>query len=67
MGIEEWARSLTDEQKASLKGCETADEVAAFCKESGIGLPDELLDGVAGGVGNNLVSNGGGWWSHVFR
>ena len=42
--------SLTDEQKAKAKACKTTDELIALAAEEGIGLPDELLEAVAGGA-----------------
>lgn len=41
--------SLTDEQREKAKRCETPDELAAFAGKTGIELPDEVLDAVAGG------------------
>ncbi len=42
--------SLTDEQKEQAKACETMDELTACLGKLGVALPDELLDGVAGGM-----------------
>ena len=41
--------NLTDEQKEKAKACKSADELMALLGEWGVELPDELLDGVAGG------------------
>lgn len=41
---------LTDEQKEKVKACKGLDEIAACLGEMGVALPDELLDGVAGGA-----------------
>ena len=43
--------SLTDEQKAKAKACKTMEELTALAAKEGIELPDELLEGVAGGGG----------------
>ena len=42
--------SLTDEQKEKAKACKTLEELAALAAKEGIELPDESLDGVAGGL-----------------
>ena len=40
---------LTDEQKAQVMACKTAEELVALAKAEGVELTDEQLDGVAGG------------------
>ena len=40
---------LTEEQKAKVKGCKNLEELAELLSEEGIGIPDELVAGVAGG------------------
>ena len=49
----EWFDQLTDAQKAKLKAMDgdvTIDRLIAFCKEEKLPLPDDLLEGAAGGV-----------------
>ena len=49
----EWFDQLTDAQKAKLKAMDgkvTIDRLIAFCKEK-LPLPDDLLEGAAGGEG----------------
>ena len=41
--------SLTDEQKAKAKACESAEEVMQLAADEGIELPDEVLQAVSGG------------------
>ena len=40
---------LTDEQKARVMACKTADELVALAKAEGVELSDEQLDSIAGG------------------
>ena len=40
---------LTDEQKEKARACRTAEELTALAGKEGIELPDEVLDGIAGG------------------
>ena len=40
---------LTDEQKARVKACKTADELIALAKAEGVELSDEQLNSIAGG------------------
>ena len=40
---------LTDEQKARVLACKTADELVALAKTEGVELSDEQLDSIAGG------------------
>ena len=40
---------LTDEQKAKVKECETADELIALAEAEGMELSDEQLESIAGG------------------
>ena len=50
----EWFEQLTDAQKAKLKAMDgnvTVDQLTAFCKEEKLPLPDDLLEGAAGGIG----------------
>lgn len=41
--------SLTDEQKERASACSTMDELLAFAGEEKIELPDDFVEGVAGG------------------
>ena len=41
--------NLTEEQKAKVMACKTADELVALAKEEGVDLSDEQLDSIAGG------------------
>ncbi len=41
--------SLTEEQKEKAKACKTTKELIDFLAETGVELPDEALDMVAGG------------------
>ena len=44
---------MTDAQKAKLKAMDgdvTIDRLIAFCKEEKLPLPDDLLEGAAGGI-----------------
>ena len=48
----EWFDELTNAQKAKLKAMDgnvTFDQLIAFCKEENLPLPDDALEGVAGG------------------
>jgi hypothetical protein len=49
MDMNEWAESLTDEQRAALAGMND-DEMAGYLADQGVELPDEVLEGVAGGL-----------------
>ena len=40
---------LSDEQKAKVDACETVDELTKLASESGVELPDEILEAVSGG------------------
>lgn len=40
---------LSDEQKARVRACGTAEELVALAKEEGVELTDEQLEGVSGG------------------
>ena len=40
---------LSDEQKAQVMACKTADELVALAKAQGVELSDEQLDSIAGG------------------
>ena len=44
--------SLNDEQKKKAKACKTAKELLDLLTESGVELPDEALEKVAGGMGH---------------
>ncbi len=44
--------SLTDEQKAKAKACNSMDELASLAASAGVELPDEMLDAVAGSIYN---------------
>lgn len=50
MKFEEWVKSLTADQRMQLASCETAEQIATYCKEHGIELPDELIESASGGV-----------------
>jgi|GEM_PF-4039706 len=50
MDTEKYFENLTDEQRAGLAECKTAEETVAYCKEQGIALPDEALEDIAGGM-----------------
>ena len=41
--------NLSDELKEKAKACKTMDELTALAAKEGIELPDEVLEGVAGG------------------
>ena len=41
--------SLSDEMKAKVANCKTADELMEFAKSEGIELTDEQLDAISGG------------------
>jgi hypothetical protein len=45
--------SLTDEQKAKVKECKTADGLVELAGREMIELPDEMLDAVSGGGPTN--------------
>ena len=47
--LEKFFANLTDEQKEKVKECKTMEELMDFAGKEGLELPDELLDGVAGG------------------
>ena len=40
---------LTDEQKARVKACKTAEELVALAEAEGVELSDEQLNSIAGG------------------
>ena len=40
---------LTEEQKAQVMACKTADELIALAKAEGVELSEEQLDAIAGG------------------
>ena len=53
----EWINKLTEAQKEKLRGLiGSSDDMIAFCKEEKLDLPDDLLEGVAGGLLD--ISNG---------
>ena len=41
---------LSEEQKEKVRACKDPKELVALLSDMGVELPDELLDGVAGGV-----------------
>ena len=48
----EWFEQLTEAQKTQLRGMGgSMEELAAFCKEENLDLPDDVLDAVSGGYG----------------
>lgn len=49
MTADEILEGLTDEQQQRLAAIETPEEALQFLNEEGVELPDELLEGVAGG------------------
>ncbi len=40
---------LTDEQKAQVMACKTAEDLVALAKAEGVELSDEQLESIAGG------------------
>ena len=48
--LKEFFEKLTDEQKEKAKECKTMEELMNFAGKEGLELPDELLEGVAGGA-----------------
>ena len=42
--------SLSDDLKAKVANCKTADELMEFAKSEGIELTDEQMDAISGGV-----------------
>jgi hypothetical protein len=49
MNMEEFAKSLTEEQAKKFDACKTIEDVTAVAREEKLALPDEVLDGIAGG------------------
>ena len=49
MDVNEWAASLTDEQRAELAAMDD-EQIMEYLSEEGVELPDEALEGIAGGV-----------------
>ncbi len=47
--LNEILAGLPEEQKAKAAACKDSKELFAFLSEAGVSLPDELLDGAAGG------------------
>ncbi len=47
--LEGYVDSLPDGQKEKAKACKTIDELIALIKDTGMELPDALLDAAAGG------------------
>ena len=48
----EWFDQLTDAQKAKLKAMDgnvTVEQLTVFCREEKLPLPDDMLEGAAGG------------------
>lgn len=41
---------LTEDQKARIRTCESADELRAIAEEQGLELSDDQLEAVSGGV-----------------
>jgi len=58
MDVNEWAASLTDEQRAELVAMDD-EQIMEYLSEEGIELPDEALEGVAGGLPLGKIV--GGW------
>jgi len=46
---------LTPELLDKLKACKTAEDLAELAKNEGIGLDDDMLEALSGGVGGCLV------------
>ena len=42
--------NLSPEQQERAKTCKSPEELAALAEEEGFELPDEMLEGVAGGI-----------------
>ena len=47
-------KELTPEQKAGLKACRTPEELIQYADDNDIELPAEVLDGIAGGISQEL-------------
>ena len=48
--FDKFCAELTDEQKEKLQKCNSLDQFVELLGKEGIEIPDELLDGVAGGT-----------------
>ena len=48
--------SMNDEQKAEARKCKSGAEFLELVQKSGIELPDELLEGAAGGITKEMVA-----------
>ena len=46
---QELLKGLNEEQIAKIKACKNKEEVLKLAKEEGMEIPDEALDGIAGG------------------
>lgn len=42
--------NLSPEQQEKAKACKSMEELATLAEEEGFELPDEMLEGVAGGI-----------------
>jgi hypothetical protein len=42
--------NLSPEQQEKAKACKSMEELAALAEEEGFELPDEMLEGVVGGI-----------------
>lgn len=48
-----WFDQLTEAQKEKLRGLNgSLEELAAFCEQEAIDLPDDVMDAVSGGEGH---------------
>ena len=57
MDANEWVETLTDEQRAALAQMDE-DQIMGYLADQGVELPDEALEGVAGGLPlGKLVGN----------
>jgi hypothetical protein len=46
-----WLDKLTDAQKEKLRAINgNAEELITFCKEEKLDLPDDMLEGISGGL-----------------
>ncbi len=57
--------SLSDELKEKAKQCKTMDELTALAAKEGIELPDEALDAVSGGCGEDSDGPSMSYHDHI--
>lgn len=62
MDTNEWVQTLTDDQREALSRCATAEEAVSYLRANSLTIPDELLEGVTGGVHGlvNMYANPNG-------